>query len=59
MALNLLFSKNAVDLRSPVKIEGTDIYAEVGFGAGYLIKLAKKVISLFGYSEEDLVADYP
>jgi predicted type IV restriction endonuclease len=56
---NLLFSKNPADLRSPAKIEGTDIYAEVSFGAGYLINLAKRVISLFGYSEGDLVADYP
>ncbi|MBN1236410.1 MAG: type I restriction enzyme HsdR N-terminal domain-containing protein [Methanotrichaceae archaeon] len=55
---NLLFSKNPGDLRSSAKVEGTDIYAEVGFGAGYLIKLAKRVISLFGYSEEDLAADY-
>jgi hypothetical protein len=56
---NLLFSKNQGDLRSPAKIEGTDIYAEVSFGTGYLIKLSKKVMALFGYSEEDLVADFP
>lgn len=56
---NLLFSKNPADLRAPAKIEGTDIYAEVSFGTGYLIKLAKRVIALFGYSEGDLVADYP
>jgi hypothetical protein len=56
---NLLFSKNPGDLKAPAKIEGTDIYAEVSFGTGYLIKLAKKVIALFGYSEEDLIADYP
>jgi hypothetical protein len=54
-----LFSKNPDDLSSPVKIEGTDIYAEVSFGAGHLIKLAKKVIALFGHLEGDLVADYP
>lgn len=56
---NLLFSKNPGDLKAPAQIEGTDIYAEVSFGTGYLIKLAKKVIALFGYSEEDLIADYP
>ncbi|MBN1322990.1 MAG: type I restriction enzyme HsdR N-terminal domain-containing protein [Methanotrichaceae archaeon] len=55
---NPLFSRDPADLRSPAQIEGTDIYVEVSFGAKYLIKLAKKLISIFGYSEDDLEAEY-
>ncbi len=55
---NPYFSRDPADLRSPALIEGTDIYAEVSFGAKYLTKLAKNVISLFGYSEDDLKAEY-
>jgi predicted type IV restriction endonuclease len=52
---NPLFSRNPGDLRNPELIEGTDVYVEVGYGAEYLRKLSKKVISLFGYPEESLI----
>jgi len=52
---NAQFSKNPSDLRIPKLIEGTDIYAEVGFGSRYLEGLSKKVIKHFGDSEESLI----
>lgn len=51
---NSQFSKNPNDLRIPRLIEGTDIYAEVGFGSKLLEGLARKVIKHFGYNEDDL-----
>lgn len=48
------FSKNPGNLRLAKQIEGTDIYAEVGFGAKYLEGLSRKVIKLFGYDAAEL-----
>ena len=48
------FTKNPKELRNPRKINNTDIYVETHFSANRIVKLSKKVITLFGYKEEDL-----
>jgi len=49
------FSRNPTDLRSPVLITGTDIYVETHHSANGAVRLSKSTISLFGYTEDDLV----
>jgi hypothetical protein len=51
------FSRNPGDLRSPVQIEGTDIFAEVNLSSYSAVKLSKNVLSLFGYPETDLIME--
>jgi predicted type IV restriction endonuclease len=48
------FSRISTDLRSPNKIEGTDIYAETNFSPDSVLRLSKNVITKFGYSESDM-----
>jgi hypothetical protein len=50
---NIYFSRNQEDLKqSPEPIEGTDIYVETGFAKGMLLKIARDVVTLFGYPED-------
>ena len=51
---NIYFSRNREELKSPELIEGTDIYVGTAFNKDMILKIAKKVIDLFDYSEEDL-----
>ncbi len=48
------FTKNANELRIPGKVEGTDIFVEINLSANSIVKMCLDVLSLFGYSEEDL-----
>jgi len=48
------FTKNPNELRSPEKIEGTDIYVETNLSANSIVRRLFKTISLFGYSKEDI-----
>jgi len=48
------FTKNANELRYPEKIEGTPIFVEINLNANNIVKMCLDVLSLFGYSEEDL-----
>ena len=48
------FTKNPYELRSPEKITGTDIYVEVNLSANSIVKICRDLISLFGYSKDDL-----
>jgi len=48
------FSKNPTELRSPEPITGTDIYVETSHSADRIVKLSRDIISLFGYSEDDI-----
>ena len=48
------FTKNPNDLSSPAKIDGTDIYAETKFNATDIVKQSRNILSLFGYTENDL-----
>jgi len=48
------FTKNSNELRSPEIINGTDIYIEVNLGADSIAKLSRDIISLFGYTRDDL-----
>jgi hypothetical protein len=50
---NIYFSRNQHELKqSPELIEGTDIYVETGFAKGMLLKIARDVVTLFGYPED-------
>ncbi|HAV42553.1 TPA: restriction endonuclease subunit R [bacterium] len=48
------FSRNQNELRAPERIEGTDIYVEINLSANSIVKLSRDVLSLFGYTKEDL-----
>jgi hypothetical protein len=54
---NIYFSRNKEELKSPELIEGTDIYVGTAFSKDMIMNIAKKVIALFDYSEDDL--SYP
>lgn len=48
------FSRNPDDLRRAERINGTEIFVEVDLSADDVIRLSRSVISLFGYSEDEL-----
>jgi len=48
------FSRNPNELRAPRRIDGTDIYVETDLGANSIVNLSKKIITLFGYEENDI-----
>ncbi len=48
------FTRNANELRVPQKIDKTNIYFETNLSSNDIVKMCFKVLSLFGYSNEDL-----
>jgi hypothetical protein len=44
----LWFSRKSSELRNPVSIPGTDIFAETNFNANALVLLSLHVLNLFG-----------
>mgnify|MGYP005810388861 CR=1 FL=1 len=48
------FTRNQNELRSPEIINGTDIYVETNLSANSILKLAIDLLSLFGYTKDDL-----
>ena len=48
------FTRNPNELRSPEKIDNTEIYVETYLSANSIVKLSKSIIALFGYREDDL-----
>lgn len=48
------FTRNPNELRSPERVNNTNIYIETNLSANSIVKLSKSVISLFGYKEENL-----
>jgi len=48
------FSRDPNDLRSAERINGTELFVEVSLSADRVVKLSRNVISLFGYSEDEL-----
>ena len=48
------FTKNPNELRSPERINSTDVYVEVNMSANSIVKLSINVLSLFGYKKEDI-----
>ena len=48
------FTRNPDELRTPEKINNTDIYVETNLGANSIVKLSRVIIRLFGYKENDL-----
>jgi len=51
------FTRNPNELRIPERVDGTDIYAETNLSASSIVKLSRDVLSLFGYSKEDLLIE--
>ena len=51
------FTKNKNELRSPERINGTNIYVEINLSANGIVKLSKDVLSAFGYSKEDILIE--
>lgn len=52
------FTKNPDELRAPQEIEGSDIFMETNLSSNYIVKIAKSVITLFGYSDKDLNVEF-
>jgi hypothetical protein len=52
------FTKNPNELRAPEKINDTDIFVEINVSANQIVRLAKSMVSLFGYSKDDLKLDF-
>ena len=51
------FSRYSDQLRMPEKIQGTDIYVETRMNPDEVAKTAHKLITAFGYSQDDLSID--
>ena len=51
------FSKNPNELREPKEIKGSGIYVETNLSANSIVRFSYDIISLFGYSERDLVIE--
>ena len=51
------FSRNPNELRSPEKINNTDIYVETNLNANGIVKLTRNVLALFGYQDDDLIVE--
>jgi predicted type IV restriction endonuclease len=52
------FTKNPNELRVPERIDDTDIFVEINVSANQIVRLAKAIVSLFGYSKDDLKLDF-
>lgn len=50
----LYFTKNPNELRSPKRVDNTDIYVEANLSANGIVRLSKSIITIFGYREDDL-----
>ena len=51
-------TRNPNELRVPERIDDTDIYVEINVSANRIVKLATSIVSLFGYSKDDLKLDF-
>jgi len=47
------YSRNPNELRSPFKIEKSDIFVETNLSANNIIKICNDLINILGYSEND------
>ena len=48
------FTRNPNALRSPERVDNTEIYVETNLSANSIVKLSKNIIALFGYKEDNL-----
>ena len=51
------FTRNRNELRNPERINNTAIYVETNLSAKSIVKLSKRIITLFGYNENDISID--
>ena len=51
------FSHDPNDVRRPALVPGTDIYADTNLAAKDIVRQSKRIVSLFGHSPDDLVAE--
>ena len=51
------FTKNPDELRAPQQIESSNIFVETNLSSNYIVKISLNVISLFGYSDRDLIIE--
>lgn len=51
------FTRNSLELRSPQRINNTNIYVETNLSANSIVRLCREVLSLFGYSSNDLTIE--
>lgn len=47
------FTRNPNELRKPERINNTEIYVETHLSANSIVKLAKNILAVFGYGEDD------
>ena len=48
------FSKASTELKKPRRIKGTSVFVETNLSANSIVSHSRKIISLFGYSSQDL-----
>lgn len=48
------FTRDPKELRVAERIEETDIFVEINISANSIVRLSRKIITLFGYPKEDL-----
>ena len=51
------FTKNKNELRLPEKIKSTDIFVETNLSANGIVKMCLDVLSLFGYTKDDITIE--
>ncbi len=51
------FSYDPNDVRRPALVPGTDIYVDTNLSAKDILRQSKRIVSLFGHSEDDLVME--
>jgi predicted type IV restriction endonuclease len=52
------FTRNPDELRVPERIDDIDIFVEINVSANQIVRLAISIVSLFGYSQDDLKLDF-
>jgi len=51
------YTENKDELRVPQKIEGSEIFMETNLSSNQIVNVCKKIIALFGYSEEEFTVE--
>lgn len=49
------FTTNSNELRTPEKINNTNIYVEINLSANSIVKLCYELMAIFGYTKNDLI----
>jgi len=51
------FTRNSNELRIPVEVNESGTFVETNLSANSIVKLCTEMLSLFGYSEDELIIE--